>query len=54
MEVLIGAVIEGIKDTAICIPILFATYLFMEILEGSKKMDEEMLCRYSRKIGPAS
>ena len=44
--------IEGVKDTAICIPILFATYLFMEILEGSSKVSEETLCRYSRKVGP--
>ena len=53
MDVIIGAVTEGIKDTVICIPILYATYLFMEILEGSSRMNEETLCRYSRKIGPA-
>lgn len=52
MDVIIGAVTEGIKDTAICIPILFATYLFMEILEGSSRLNEETLCRYSRKVGP--
>ena len=43
---------EGVKDTAICIPILYVTYLFMEILESSSRLDEETLCRYSRKIGP--
>ena len=53
MDVIIGAVTEGIKDTVICIPILYATYLFMEILEGSSRMNEETLCRYSRKVGPA-
>ena len=53
MDVIIGAAIEGIKDTVICIPILYATYLFMEILEGSSRMNEETLCRYSRKVGPA-
>ena len=52
MNVIIGAVTEGIKDTVICIPILYATYLFMEILEGSSKLNEETLCRYSRKVGP--
>ena len=53
MEVIIGALTEGIKDTVICIPILYATYLFMEILEGSSRLNEETLCRYSRKFGPA-
>ena len=52
-NVLLSAILEGVKDTAICIPILFATYLFMEILEGSSKVSEETLCRYSRKVGPA-
>ena len=51
-DILIEAITDGIKDTAICIPILFATYLFMEILEGSSKINEETLCRYSRKVGP--
>ena len=53
LNVLLSAIIEGVKDTAICIPILFATYLFMEILEGSSKVNEETLCRHSRKVGPA-
>jgi len=53
LNVLLSAIIEGVKDTAICIPILFATYLFMEILEGSSKVNEETLCRRSRKVGPA-
>ena len=52
-DILLNAIIEGVKDTVICIPILFATYLFMEILEGSSKINEETLCRYSRKVGPA-
>lgn len=43
---------EGVKDTVICIPILYVTYLFMEILESSSRFDEETLCRHSRKIGP--
>ncbi len=43
---------EGVKDTVICIPILYVTYLFMEMLERSSRFDEETLCRYSRKIGP--
>ena len=51
-DILIATITDGIKDTAICIPILFATYLFMEILEGSSKINEETLCRYSRKVGP--
>ena len=52
-HILIEAILEGIKDTAISIPILYVTYLFMEILESSKRMNEETLCRYSRKFGPA-
>ncbi len=51
-EVLTAAITDGIKDTALCIPILYVTYLFMEILEGSSRFDEETLCRYSRKVGP--
>ena len=43
---------EGVKDTVICIPILYVTYLFMEMLERSSRFDEETLCRHSRKIGP--
>ena len=49
---MLGAILEGVKDTAICIPILYVTYLFMEILEGSSRLNEETLCRYSRKVGP--
>ena len=51
-EVLWNAITEGVKDTALCIPILYVTYLFMEILESSSRFDEETLCRYSRKVGP--
>lgn len=51
-EVLWNAIADGVKDTALCIPILYVTYLFMEILEGSSRFDEETLCRYSRKVGP--
>lgn len=51
-EVLTESIIDGIKDTAICIPILYVTYLFMEYLEGSSRFNEETLCRYSRKVGP--
>ena len=51
-EVLTAAITDGIKDTALCIPILYVTYLFMEILESSSRFDEETLCRYSRKVGP--
>ncbi len=51
-DVLINAITESLKDTAVCIPILYVTYLFMEILEGSSRFDEETLCRYSRKVGP--
>lgn len=51
-EVLASAITDGIKDTALCVPILYVTYLFMEILEGSSRFDEETLCRYSKKFGP--
>ena len=52
-EIILNAIIEGVKDTCLCIPILYATYLFMEILEGNSRLNEETLCQYSRKIGPA-
>jgi len=51
-EVLTTAITDGIKDTALCIPILYVTYLFMEILESSSRFDEETLCRYSKRVGP--
>ncbi|MDD6310369.1 MAG: putative manganese transporter [Firmicutes bacterium] len=50
--IVIDALLDGLKDTALSVPILFVTYLFMEILEGSQRMNEKVLCHYSRKVGP--
>lgn len=39
-------------DILTCIPILYLTYLVMEILEDSQRLNEEILCAYSKKYGP--
>lgn len=39
-------------DILTCIPILYVTYLLMELLEDSKRFNEERLCAYSKKCGP--
>ena len=33
---------EGVKDTVICIPILYVTYLFMEMLERFPVVGDEL------------
>lgn len=48
-----NALIDGLKDGALSIPILFLAYLLMELLERSKKLNESILRGYSRKAGPA-
>lgn len=53
LEKIIDAVLDGLKDGAIAIPILFLAYLLMELLERSQKLNENILRNYSRKAGPA-
>ena len=52
-EFLIHSIVHAVKDAAMSIPILFLAYLFMEILERSRKLNEDMLHAYSKKAGPA-
>lgn len=44
--------LDSLKDGALAIPILFLSYLFMEWLEGSEKLNETVLSRSSLKTGP--
>lgn len=52
-EFITHSVIHALKDGAMSIPILFLAYLFMEMLERSRRLDENMLRSYSEKAGPA-
>lgn len=47
------ALLDGLKDGLWSIPILFAAYLLMELLERSRRFNEAMLHGFSRKAGPA-
>lgn len=53
LDRIIDAVLDGLKDGAIAIPILFLAYLLMELLERSQKLNENILRNYSKKAGPA-
>lgn len=44
---------HALKDGALSVPILFLTYLLMELLERSRKFDESSLHSRSRRSGPA-
>lgn len=44
--------LHALKDGLWSIPILFIAYLFMELLERSKRLNETVLHAYSRKAGP--
>ncbi len=46
------AALDALADGAWSIPILFVAYLLMELLENSKKLNESILHRFSRKAGP--
>lgn len=46
------AALDGLKDGLWSIPILFAAYLLMELLERSQRLNEGILRGYSRKAGP--
>lgn len=51
-ETLKNSVLDGLIDGAWSIPILFLAYLLMELLENSRKLNEAILHRHSRKTGP--
>lgn len=52
-ETFFNALLDGLKDAALSIPILLAAYLLMELLERSQKLNEGILRGYSHKAGPA-
>ena len=52
-EFLIHSFVHALKDSALGIPVLFLAYIFMEMLERSRKFNEDMLHSYSKKAGPA-
>ena len=52
-EFIIHSFIHGLEEGAMSIPVLFLAYLFMEILERSRKLNEDVLHSYSKKAGPA-
>ncbi len=52
-EMLWHAVLDALIDGAWSIPILFLAYVLMELLENSRKLNEAILHRHSKKAGPA-
>lgn len=53
LHTLIHCAEHALLDSLIGLPILFLAYLLMELLERSRRLDEELLHSYSRKAGPA-
>lgn len=53
LDIFLDCLLDGLKDAAWSIPILFVAYLLMELLERSRRLNEGMLKSYSRKAGPA-
>lgn len=51
-DLILDAVLDGLKDGALSIPILFIAYLLMELLERSNRLNENILHSFSRKAGP--
>ena len=51
-ELILDCLLDALTDGALSIPILFAAYFFMELLERSKRLDESILHAYSLKAGP--
>ena len=49
----LSALLDGLKDGLLSIPISFLAYLLMELLERSSRLNEGLLRRYSRRAGPA-
>ena len=52
LDMILDCALDALKDGALSIPILFAAYYLMELLERSKRLDEGILHAYSRKTGP--
>lgn len=52
-ELLLHALKDSFMDGLLSIPILFLAYLLMELLERSRKFNENILRGYSRRGGPA-
>lgn len=50
---ILQALLDGLKDGLLSIPILFIAYLLMELLERSQRFNEGILRGYSRRAGPA-
>ncbi len=51
-DLFIDSLLDGLKDGAWSLPILFVAYLLMELLERSQRLNEEILRGYSHKAGP--
>ena len=53
LDMILDCALDALKDGTLSIPVLFIAYLLMELLERSKRLDENILHAYSRKAGPA-
>ena len=53
LDMILDCALDALKDGALSIPVLFVAYLLMELLERSKRFDENILHAFSRKAGPA-
>ncbi len=51
-DLFLDSLLDGLKDGAWSLPILFVAYLLMELLERSQRLNEEILHGYSHKAGP--
>lgn len=51
-DLFLDSLLDGLKDGAWSLPVLFVAYLLMELLERSQKLNEEILYGYSHKAGP--
>lgn len=51
-DLFLDSLLDGLKDGAWSLPVLFVAYLLMELLERSQKLNEEILHGYSHKAGP--
>ena len=51
-DLFLDSLLDGLKDGAWSLPVLFVAYLLMELLERSQKLNEEILHGYSHKSGP--
>ncbi len=49
---LLDAAKDALADGFVSIPVLLIAYLAMELLENSKRLNEDLLHSYSRKAGP--